>query len=153
LGTLYRDDFIAAYHRRLFSGIAMEEQKAARTWAAWENALASVQNIGFVGDGPSDHARAFARLENHYFVNAAFLEEDGWILKNRGRIEHISADIVQGQFDMICPPVSAHKLASGWEKARLQLIPLAGHALSEPGISEALVAATDRLREMKNQRL
>ena len=148
-----QDDFIAAYHRRLFSGIAMEEQKAARTWAAWENALASVQNIGFVGDGPSDHARAFARLENHYFVNAAFLEEDGWILKNRGRIEHISADIVQGQFDMICPPVSAHKLASGWEKARLQLIPLAGHALSEPGISEALVAATDRLREMKNQRL
>jgi proline iminopeptidase len=141
-----QDDFIAAYHRRLFSGIAMEEHKAARTWAAWENALASVQNLGFLGDGPSDYARAFARLENHYFVNAAFLEEDGWILKNRSRIEHISADIVQGQFDMICPPISAHRLAAGWQKARLQIIPLAGHALSEPGISEALVAATDRLR-------
>ena len=139
-------DLIAAYHRRLFSGIAMEEQKAARTWAAWENALASVQNAGFLGDGPSDYARAFARLENHYFVNAAFLEEDGWILKNRSRIDHISADIVQGQFDMICPPISAHRLAAGWTKARLQIIPLAGHALSEPGISEALVAATDRLR-------
>lgn len=139
-------DLIAAYHRRLFSGIAMEEQKAARTWAAWENALASVQNTGFFGDGPSDYARAFARLENHYFVNAAFLEEDGWILKNRSQIDHISADIVQGQFDMICPPISAHRLAAGWTKARLQIVPLAGHALSEPGISEALVAATDRLR-------
>jgi proline iminopeptidase len=139
-------NLIAAYHRRLFSGIAMEEQKAARTWAAWENALASVQNFGFMGDGPSDYARAFARLENHYFVNSAFLEEDGWILNNRSRIEHIPANIVQGQFDMICPPVSAYKLASGWDKAKLQIIPMAGHALSEPGISEALVAAMDALR-------
>ena len=141
-----RGDLIAAYHRRLFSDIAMEEQKAARIWAAWENALASVQSFGFVGDGPSDYARAFARLENHYFINAAFLEEDGWILKNRGRIAHIPANIIQGQFDMICPPVSAHKLASGWDKAKLQIIPMAGHALSEPGISEALVAAMDALR-------
>ena len=141
-----RGDLIAAYHRRLFSDIAMKEQKAARTWAAWENALASVQSFGFVGDGPSDYARAFARLENHYFINAAFLEEDGWILKNRGRIAHIPANIIQGQFDMICPPVSAHKLASGWDKAKLQIIPMAGHALSEPGISEALVAAMDALR-------
>jgi proline iminopeptidase len=99
-----------------------------------------------MGDGPSDYARAFARLENHYFVNSAFLEEDGWILKNRGRIAHIPANIIQGQFDMICPPVSAYKLASGWDKAKLQIIPMAGHALSEPGISEALVAAMDALR-------
>ena len=48
---------------------------------------------------------------------------------------------------MICPPVSAWKLADGWEKADLRLIPLAGHALSEPGISQALVGAMDRLRE------
>jgi proline iminopeptidase len=141
-----RDDLIAAYHRRLFSGVAMEESKAARLWASWENALASVHSAGFMGESPSEYSRAFARLENHYFINAAFLETDGWIEQNRDRIAHISADIVQGQFDMICPPISAHRLAKGWERARLQIIPLAGHALSEAGISEALVAAMDRLR-------
>lgn len=139
-------DMIAAYHRRLFSGNMAEEIKAARIWAAWENALASVSSDGFMSDGPAEYSRAFARLENHYFVNAAFLECDGWILRELPRIEHISADIVQGRLDMICPPVSSAKLAAAWPNARLQIVPLAGHALSEPGISQALVAAMDRLR-------
>lgn len=141
-----RNDLIAAYHRRLFSGNLLEETKAARIWAAWENALASVQSAGMFGESPADYARAFARLENHYFVNAGFLESDGWILANRGRIEHIGAVIVQGRYDMICPPVTASTLAAGWAKADLRIIPMAGHALSEPGISEALVAAMDTLR-------
>ncbi|MDZ4312828.1 MAG: prolyl aminopeptidase [Cypionkella sp.] len=142
-----RDDLIAAYHRRLFGGDLIQETQAARIWAGWENALASVASEGFMGgEGPAEYARAFARLENHYFVNAAFLESDGWILQNRHKIAHIGADIVQGRFDMICPPISASRLADGWEKARLRVVPMAGHALSEPGISEALVTAMDALR-------
>ena len=74
-----------------------------------------------------------------------FLGEDRWIQKNRHRIEGIGADIVQGRFDMVCPPVAAFELAEGWKKARLNLIPLAGHALSEPGISAALVRIMDGL--------
>ncbi len=143
-----RGDLIAAYHRRLFGGDLLQETQAARIWAGWENALASVSSEGFMAsEGPAEYARAFARLENHYFVNAAFLESDGWILRNLPKIAHISADIVQGRFDMICPPVSATKLAAAWDKARLKVVPMAGHALSEPGISEALVAAMDALRD------
>ncbi len=141
-----RDDLITAYHRRLFGGNLIEETRAARTWANWENALASVQSDLMLGEGPADYARAFARLENHYFVNAAFLETDGWILQQKHKIAHIPAVIVQGRYDMICPPLAAAKLADGWTSARLQIIPMAGHALSEPGISEALVAAMDGLR-------
>jgi proline iminopeptidase len=37
-------------------------------------------------------------------------------------------------------------LAQGWEKADLRIIPLAGHALSEPGISAELVRVMDGLR-------
>ncbi|MBC7477268.1 MAG: prolyl aminopeptidase [Pseudorhodobacter sp.] len=141
-----RDDLIAAYHKRLFSGDAAEEGRFGRIWSNWENALASVSSDGFMGDGPSDYARAFARLENHYFCNAGFLECDGWILQNRDRITHLSATIIQGRLDMICPPIAAWKLAQGWDRATLRLIPLAGHALSEPGISQALVMTMDALR-------
>ncbi|MDT8857669.1 prolyl aminopeptidase [Paracoccaceae bacterium Fryx2] len=141
-----RGDLIAAYHRRLFSGNLMEETRLGRIWANWENALASVSSDGGVGEGPADYARAFSRLENHYFRHAGFLESDGWIVANRGRIAHIGADIVQGRFDMICPPVSAWKLADGWQAARLHLVPMAGHALSEPGISSQLVRVMDGLR-------
>jgi proline iminopeptidase len=141
-----RGDLIAAYHRRLFSGNLMEETRFGRVWANWENALASVQNDGPVGESPAEYARAFARLENHYFQNGGFLEEDGWILKERHRIEHIPAKIVQGRLDMICPPLAAWRLAEGWAKAELRLVPLAGHALSEPGISAELVKVMDGLR-------
>jgi proline iminopeptidase len=141
-----RGDLIAAYHRRLFSGDMVVEGRFARVWANWENALASTSYDGMMGEGPISYARAFARLENHYFQNAGFLAEDGWIMRERHRISHIPADIVQGRLDMICPPVAAWKLAEGWEKARLRIVPMAGHALSEPGISQALVGVMDGLR-------
>jgi proline iminopeptidase len=77
-----RDDLIRAYHRRLFSGDLMIETRHARAWASWENTLASIENDGPGGDSPAEYARAFARLENHYFMNGGFLEEDGQILRN-----------------------------------------------------------------------
>jgi len=141
-------DLIGAYHSRLFCGDLAEEIKLGRIWSNWENALASIGSEGQFGEGPADYARAFARLENHYFQNAGFLETDGWILQNRGRIEQIGATLVQGRLDMICPPKAAWALAKGWAKCDLRLIPLAGHALSEPGISEALVATMNGLRSV-----
>jgi len=141
-----RNDLIAAYHRRLFSGNLMEETRFGRIWANWENALASVHHEGPMGESPAEYARAFSRLENHYFQNAGFLEEDGWILREKGRIRHVPAVIVQGRYDMICPPVSAWKLAEGWDAAELRIVPMAGHALSEPGISAELVRVMNGLR-------
>ena len=46
---------------------------------------------------------------------------------------------------MICPPESAYRLARDWEMADLRMIPLAGHALSEPGISAELVRVMQAL--------
>lgn len=141
-----RGNMVAAYHRRLFSGNMVEEMRFARLWAQWENALASVHSDGAHIESPSEYARAFSRLENHYFQHGCFFETDGWILQQRHRIEHIGAVVVQGRFDMICPPVSAHRLAKGWRACDLRMVGLAGHALSEPGISAELVHVMDGLR-------
>lgn len=142
-----RGDMIAAYNRRLFSGDLNEETKYARAWSAWENALASIQSNGRSGESPGHYARAFARLENHYFANAGFLEFDGQILANMGRISHIPGTIVQGRYDMICPPSAAWKLNELWPMAELKMVRNAGHALSEPGISSELVRVMDRIAE------
>ena len=141
-----RADLIAAYHKRLFSGDTVEEVRFARAWAAWENALASVESHGPGGDAPGDYARAFARLENHYFTHKAFLEQDGQILRDIARLDDVPGIIVQGRLDMICPPVSAWRLAERWRRADLRMIPVAGHALSEPGISAELMRVMDNLR-------
>lgn len=139
-------DFIAAYHRRLFSGDHAQEVKYARAWTAWENALAAMGSDGVSGEIPAEYARAFARLENHYFANGGFLTATQQILHpdQMAKIAHIPGLIVQGRYDMICPPVSAHNLLKSWENARLIMIARAGHALSEPGISAGLVRGMDR---------
>lgn len=140
-------DLIGAYHKRLFSGDVHLETRYARAWASWENALAAMDSDGLTGESPADYARAFARLENHYFQNAGFLAADQQILHpaQMAKIADIPGIIVQGRYDMICPPVSAYTLAQGWPKARLVMIGRAGHALSEPGISAELVRSMDAL--------
>ena len=144
-----RHDMIGAYHRRLFSGDRVEEVHYARAWSAWENALATVNSSGSGADSPAEYARAFARLENHYFINGGFLEYDGQIIDQIDKISHIPGVIVQGRYDMICPPVSAYKLAKAWPKADLRMIPVAGHALSEPGISAELVKVMNLLAQAR----
>ena len=139
-------DMIGAYHHRLFSGEMATEVRFARAWAGWENALASIDHDGVLGEAPADYARAFARLESHYFLNRGFLEEDGQILRDVHRLKDVPATIVQGRYDMICPPVSAWTLAQHWHRAELKMIPAAGHALSEPGISTELIRTMDGLR-------
>ncbi|HRO15991.1 MAG TPA: prolyl aminopeptidase [Paracoccus sp. (in: a-proteobacteria)] len=132
-----RGDMIAAYHRRLFSGDRAEETRFALPWMAWENALAGLDTAGPC-HAPPDYARAFSRLECHYFANGCFLDE-GQLLRDRHRIEHLPAVVVQGRYDMVCPPVSAHELARGWDRCELRMIPASGHALSEPRIAAELV--------------
>jgi len=57
--------------------------------------------------------------------------------------------IVQGRFDMICPPISAHTLASKWPKGRLVMVGKAGHAMSDPGISRELVHTMDMFADKR----
>ena len=140
-----QNDLIGAYHKRLFSGDPMLETRFARAWASWENTLASIDNEGFSGESPAEYARAFARLENHYFTHAGFLHEDGEILNRVDIIRDIPGVIVQGRYDMICPPLSAYQLHKSWPASELKMISKAGHALSEPGISAELVRCMDRL--------
>lgn len=140
-----RGDMIAAYNRRLFSGDLSTEVRHARIWASWENALASIDNDGHGGESPAEYARAFARLENHYFFNSGFLTEVQQIMNRIDRIAHIPGVIVQGRYDMICPPAAAYRLAEAWPQGRLHLVARAGHALSEPGITAELVRSMDAL--------
>ena len=54
--------------------------------------------------------------------------------------------IVQGRYDMVCPPATAFALTEAWPRARLTLVPDAGHSALEPGVRTALVSAVERFR-------
>ncbi len=141
-----RGDLIAAYHRRLFGADGAEQARFARAWAGWESALAVLEPGEGRGSPSGPYALAFSRLENHYFINGGFLETDGQILRDIGRLAGIRGFIVQGRYDMICPPHTAHAVHRAWPGSELLMVATAGHALSEPGISAELVAIMDRLK-------
>jgi proline iminopeptidase len=87
---------------------------------------------------------AFARIENHYFVNDGFMR-DGQILEKQeiDKIRHIPTTIVQGRYDVVCPATTAFALKKAWPEIQFHIVPDAGHSSREPGTSKLLVQATD----------
>jgi proline iminopeptidase len=67
-------------------------------------------------------------------------------LRDIGKVAGIPGVIVQGRYDMVCPPGAAWQLHQAWPEARLEWVADAGHSASEPGITDALVRATDGFR-------
>ncbi len=142
-----RGDLIAAYRRRLTSGDEAVEREAARAWTDWEaRTITLLPDPEFTaGFSDPDFARAFARIENHYFSHDCWLEE-GQILRDAGRLAGVPGAIVHGRYDMPCPAHYAFLLHKAWPDAAFHLVEGAGHAATEPGIRDRLIVATDHFR-------
>ncbi|AYF77816.1 prolyl aminopeptidase [Nocardia yunnanensis] len=140
-------DLVEVYHRLLHSPDPEVATAAAVAWSTWEGATSSLlphpDRVAETAD--PRFALAFARIENHYFVNHGFLDE-GQLLRDIDRIAHIPGVIVQGRYDVVCPATSAWDLHRAWPASQLHLVPDAGHAALEPGITHHLVEATDKYR-------
>jgi len=143
-----RGDLLHAYEQRLFCDDPEVYLPAARAWARYEGrCLYLLPHPEALAEFSADStALGIGRLEAHYMLNGGFFEDDQ-LIHNLGRIRHLPAVIVQGRYDVICPPVTADRLHRAWPESRFHLIPDAGHAAMETGIARALVAATDQFRD------
>jgi proline iminopeptidase len=136
-------DPILTYHSRLTSDDAAARLSAARAWSVWEGETSTLMPEGPATGHAQEHfALAFARIENHYFVHGGWMEE-GQLLRNAGRLADIPGTIVQGRYDVVCPPVTAWELAKRWPRAELHIVADSGHSFAEPGTLHRLIAATD----------
>ena len=77
-------------------------------------------------------------------MNNSFFDSDNYLIEHVDQIRSIPAVIVQGRYDVVCPMTSAWDLHRAWPEAQLEIIQDAGHSITEPGIIDALVRATDR---------
>lgn len=141
-----RGQLIQAFHKRLTSDDAQVQLEAARAWSGFEGALSKlIPSENLKAHYTDDmQALAMARVECHYFVNKGFLEHENQLLEDVHKIRHIPGVIVQGRYDVVCPPETAWELHKAWPEAELKIVPDAGHSATEPGIIAELVAATDR---------
>ena len=143
-----REDMIGAYYRRLTSEDESVRFEAARAWSLWEaSALKLIPDQKLIDEFTEpDTATAIARIECHYFMNDCFFETDNYLIENIDRIHHIPSVIVHGRYDIVCAFRNAWDLHRAWPEAALEIIPDAGHSVHEPGITDALVRATDSFR-------
>ena len=141
-----RDNLMDAYREIFYGDDQVKKLQAAVAWSKWEAATSSLLISKSRVDEFQDpeFALAFAMIENHYFVNKGFFEDENQLLENLEVIRHIPAVIVQGRYDVVCPMESAWELTHKWPEAEFIVTPNSGHSAFEKENIAALVAATDK---------
>jgi proline iminopeptidase len=141
-----RADPLAAYYRRLIDPNPAVHLAAAQIWCGYEESCSRLISEGLDPRGAAA-SLAMSRIEAHYMVHKGFMAENQ-LLDNLHRLHGLPAIVVQGRYDMVCPIKSADDLVRAWPGAEFVIVPDGAHSALEPGIRNALVAATDRLRSV-----
>lgn len=134
-----RKNLTAIYSRRLRD--RRTRRAAAAAWWGWESAISTLEPQP--DKTSAKQTEALAVLENHYFRHNAWLRP-GQLL---GAARHMQFPviIVQGRYDMVCPPAAAAALAAALPHVCLKFTH-AGHAATEPATATMLRGATDYLK-------
>lgn len=143
-----REDIMGAYHRMLMDPDPAVHIPAGVAWTTWEaSTVFLLEDEAYIAESSDPaYATAFARIENHFFVNRGWLEE-GQLIADAGRLADIPGVIIQGRYDVVCPARTAWDLHRAWPGSELIVAADAGHAFDEPGILEQLIAATERFAD------
>jgi len=143
-----RGDLLHAYYRLLTGDNEIARMHAAKAWSVWEGRCSTLRPNHDVAEhfGDPHVALSMARIEAHYFVNDSFLSPNQ-IIANAFRLENIPGVIVHGRYDVVCPVDNAFELHRVWPNAELQIVRDAGHSAFEPGITDALIRATQSVAD------
>jgi len=144
-----RDDIVKAYYKRLTSTDKDISHSAAIRYLTWETTCCTLlpQKIEF--DVERDkYLISESILECHYFINKMFCESDNHIIENIDKIKDIPTIIVQGRYDMVCPPIAAYDLHKAMPKSKLIIVPDASHMTWEPGIQEELIKSLEEFKKL-----
>lgn len=144
-----RHNLVPAFYKRLTGDDEQEKLHCARAWSRWESATSKLifEPCNLKKTEEDLWVLQFARIECHYFINKGWLADD-YILKNTNKIMNIPTTIVQGRYDMVCPPEMAWKLYRKLKKAEIFMVPDAGHSSKETGTVSLLIQATDKYKHL-----
>ena len=133
---------IDAYLRRILNPDSSVHGPAARAWGETERILSEHSpNRSRLDPAPTSRALPSTPfMEAHYFVNDCFMTPNQ-LMAEAGRLAGIAGIIVQGRFDLLCPPATSHALGAVWPEAEIRLVEGAGHTLYDPGVRDAVMKA------------
>ena len=167
-------ELLEAYWRRLSSEDANVREAAAAAFVGYELSISKTFIDPAVIEkylGTPSVLIPFAVMEVHYMRNAGFLRPQQLLSGAQAMVHHgHRVSIVHGRADYVCQPHAAYRLSLALEEAgavsivagtdeageqcakeegatvELEFIAGAGHSDSEPGIADALIRVTDKLR-------
>lgn len=152
LSVLPRDERsrpLEAYWRRILDPDPAVHGPASRAWHDTERILSEHKPSQTRLDPATlaDRTRGLPStpfMEAHYFRNDCFMTP-GQLLENAGRLKGIPGLVVQGRYDVLCPPSTSYALQAVWPESQVRFVEAAGHSLYDAGVRGAVIAAIDEL--------
>ena len=141
-------DLLNAYATRIFNDDIAIAAPAAKQWNNFENSIMALLPRPANADAkptPAETEIARARVQIHYIQHLCFIGERD-VLSEVAKLAHIPTTIIQGRYDMVCPPKTAYELSLAMPHALYKVIPDAGHSAMETGVTSALVEATESFK-------
>ncbi|MDO9206436.1 prolyl aminopeptidase [Methylotenera sp.] len=149
-----RHNPLEAYEQLISSDDINVNIPAAIRWNAFEGSImsllprtpASVSTSKADSEINGETELARARVQIHYIQNHCFVGHRDLLAEAKAKLAHMPTQIIQGRYDMVCPPITAWELSRAMPHAEFQIIQDAGHSAMETGITSALVAATEKFK-------
>ena len=144
LPTQERAQPLEAYWRRILDPDPAVHGPAARAWQGTESILSEHApgriRLDPAALGSTRLLPATPFMEAHYFQNDCFMRPRQ-LLQQAARLDQIPGLIVQGRYDLLCPPATSQTLHAAWPGSEIRFVEGAGHSLYDPGVRDAVMKA------------
>lgn len=142
-----RDDILNSYSSLIFDSNPEISGPAAYAWNQYESSIMSLlpRNAND-NNTPIEVEIARARIQIHYIKNYCFIDGNH-VLQRCSQLNDLPTYIIQGRYDMVCPPKTALQLFQQLPQAHMTMVADAGHSAMEPGITSALIEATEQFKQ------
>jgi proline iminopeptidase len=131
-----------AYWRRILDSDPAVHGPAARAWHDTERILSEHApgraRLDFESINSSTSLPSTPFMEAHYFQNDCFMRP-GQLLSEAAKLDQIPGLIVQGRYDLLCPPATSHALNAAWPASQVRTVEAAGHSLYNHGVRDAVM--------------
>ena len=141
-------DPLLFYGKKLESNDKFDAESAAIIWSVYESILSQIEGEN-IELPKSFNKKYFSNsklkpntpfFEWHYIKNNFFLDNKQ-LINNAYKLNGIPGIIVQGRYDLLCPPINAFSISEKWKDCELYLIDDAGHSANSGPMRQALINA------------
>jgi proline iminopeptidase len=133
---------LEAYWRRILDADPAVHGSAARAWHNTERILSEHipgrARLDLASLTSTKPLPATPFMEAHYFQNDCFMKPNQ-LLTDAEKLKDVPGIIVQGRYDLLCPPASAHALGAAWPASEIRVVEAAGHSLYSSGVRDAVM--------------